>query len=163
LVLVVIRVNEYIRPDFDINKYIDGGHQIFVAITAGLVLVGIAMITIVGHELSHACIYKLCTKKKPQFGCRNFNPYAALALRAYLKKWEAVLASLSPLIILTLLPFLLWARVPVEVLPYVLAIGIINGGLSTADMMSAISFTIKNKEVLIGYDGDSGAIYIPDK
>ncbi len=159
---VILFLNSFIRPDFNAYQYaaspLSLGLENVLLIT--LALIGLAIVTVVVHEVFHALVYYAFTRRKPQFGCRSGNPFAALALRAYLTKYEAALAAATPLVIISLI-LIPWKEVSNGLLPFIFATVIINVGLSTADIGNVFYFLSKQSDVLVGFDGYSGAVYKP--
>jgi len=159
---LILFINSFIRPEF--NGYEYGATYLSLDLVNKLlilfILILLALATTVVHEALHGLVYYYFTRKRPQFGCRGGNPYAALAFKTYLNKNMAALAAITPLAISSLI-MILWQMLSIELLPYFIAVVTINVGLSTADIASVSYFLLKPKDVLIGFDGYSGAVYKP--
>ena len=120
------------------------------------VVATVVMITL--HELTHGLFFWLFTREQPRLGFRLFYAYAA-APDWYIPRGQYFVVALSPLVLLTLVGFLLLWQLPIWIVPPLLFGMLMNAGGSVGDIAVILWLIAKPSGVLIRDIGDSISIY----
>lgn len=125
-----------------------------------LAILAMQVVMIVLHEGVHGACFYAFTKTRPVFAFKGLYAYAAMP-GWYFPRPQYLVASLSPLLILTILGFLLIAIIPPAWIPAVLLVMTLNAAGSVGDMAVAAWLIRAPAGCLANDQGDAFNLYIP--
>jgi hypothetical protein len=129
-----------------------------------IVLIGVLLVvalTTILHELVHGIFFKLFTKERPRYGFKGLYAYAA-APEWYLPRYQFIVVSLAPLVLLTLGGVALMQFIPQ---PWVLLVVIgltMNAAGAVGDIFAASWTLLRPGEALVRDAGIALTVYGPD-
>lgn len=110
------------------------------------------------HELIHAFFFYMFTKEKPVVGIKSIYAFAA-APEWYINKNEYLIISLSPMVLITIIGFILLAVFPFQYLSIVFFTFTVNAAGSVGDIWISILLFNKPKNSLVNDTGLVSTIY----
>jgi len=152
-----------VRPEFNsyelINRFLESSYvsQLKVGVLCILALILLGCV----HEGIHGTFLWIFSHRRPSFGCKGFNPYAALAPGAFCNRSQAILCTLAPLFIITILGGIASPYVPTEVIPILLFAVFSNAAISISDLVQSFWLLSRKRDILFGFDGVSSVVYEP--
>jgi len=156
-------MNSLIRPEFDgfefIRRLTFESSYIVRTQVLGIALIAILLYGFI-HEVVHGIFFRVFSHRRPNFGFK-INPYTTLALGAFISRNQAIMAALSPLLIITLLGLIIWPFVPVTALPIVLLILSVNIASSICDLIQSGWLLHYSTNVMYGFDGRDSVVHGP--
>lgn len=163
--IIVIFLNLYIRPEFDTLQYILINFSDFQKIMTNLLLILFTAVLsgYILHEGIHGICLLIFTHKTPKFGCRNLNPYTALRFHTYLTRNEAMISAIAPMAFAIITLAVLWPFISTELLPYLIVADVTLIASAIGDIYNFREYLSESKNILVGFDGIAGAIYVPKK
>ena len=146
---------QIVRPAFDtenllISLNIEEPAAFFLPL---LLFLGANFVVIVLHEAVHGLCFWLFTGKRPKFGFRGFYAFAA-APDWYFPKCRYIMVGLAPLVVLTLLGWIVLLIAPVPWLFPTLLIVTLNFSGAVGDMYTVIWLLRKPEQFLVRDFGD---------
>ncbi|MEN6480923.1 MAG: DUF3267 domain-containing protein [Anaerolineaceae bacterium] len=150
----------WLRPEvtFSVDLNDAGIDKIMLAI---LVLLVIVTVTILLHESIHGLFFWIFTRSKPEFAFKGAYAYAKVP-GWYLRRNAYLTTGLAPLVLITLLGFILLKFVIPEWLPGVLVAIVFNAAGAVGDIAVAIWLLTQPKECLAADDGDAVTLFVPE-
>lgn len=89
------------------------------------------------HEITHALVFFITHKQKPQIGIRGFIIFAA-APNKVLNKYQLIINALAPFTLITILGFLLIHFIDVNYLSWVFIPTVVNAAAAGGDFMTVL-------------------------
>lgn len=126
-----------------------------------LILLGIALLVIVTHELIHGLFFWIFTRARPQFGFRGAYAFAA-APDWYLPRGPYLLVGLAPLVVISAAGLALVAFVPAPAVPAVLLAITLNAAGAVGDLAVVAWLLTRPATCLINDHGDRFVVYMPE-
>lgn len=151
---------QVLRPDresfasgFDINF-----SDPLTLITSALVLIFVTVGMVFLHEGIHGLFFWLFTKEKPRFGFKVVYAFAG-APGWYITKQPYIIVGIAPLVVITIIGFLLLLMVPESwILPLMLFMTM-NASGSAGDIYTVLWLMSKPDHILVSDSGDSVKIF----
>ena len=120
------------------------------------IVVFVALIVV--HELIHGAFFWIFTRSRPIFGLRGWYAFAA-APGWFLPRWQYLLTTLAPFVILSLLGMLLMAVLPAMLAAVTFIITVFNATSSVGDLWIAIRLVGQRQSVIAEDLGDGVNFY----
>jgi hypothetical protein len=152
-----------LRPDISAEgSFTSSGSEGLLAIAAGLaVLIGAILALVVVHEGVHALFFRLFTGERPHFGFAGIYAYVGAPPGVTVSRNRYFAISLAPLLVITLVGFLLIPRVPLIALPPLLLVLILNAAGSIGDLIASCWLLRYPPSVVVGDQGDAVVVGRP--
>lgn len=134
--------------------------SLVTGLQAALIALALIVLQIVLHELIHGAVFWLVTGARPTFGFKGLYAFAGLP-DWYLPRNKFLVATLAPLVVITLIGTLLLAVVPAGWVLGLLLVIVSNAAGAVGDMMAAGWLLSKPKSTMVNDTGDALTIFLP--
>lgn len=121
-------------------------------------LIGLFIFMIVLHEAIHGLFFWLFTRDRPRYGFKGLYAYAA-APDWYLPHRQHIVVGLAPLVLITLVGFGLVPFVPINVVPILIYIVVMNATGAVGDIAMVAWLVIQPRGTLVRDVGDAISVY----
>jgi hypothetical protein len=163
----LLYLNLLFRPEFKAFEFarrvlLEGEVLTSLRITL-IAVIAVAIIYVYGlvHEALHGGLFWIFTKRRPNFGRKGLNLYTTLPIGVYCTRNKTIVAALGPLIIITVLCFILWLMVPLDVVPAMILLISVNIAACISDILQFSWLLRFSGKSLFGFHGQDSVIYEP--
>ena len=160
---ISLYVASAIRPQFNsyelINGFLESSYVSRLEVGALCILALILLGCV--HEGIHGTFLWIFSGRRPRFGFKTLNPYAALASGAFCTRNQAILCVLAPILIITILGGIALLYVPLAAIPILLLFVFTNVAISISDLIQSCWLLSRKHDILFGFDGVSSVVYEP--